>query len=63
MTQYNKKFYKVEAVDVNMRPSNTFTNEKGESITFAQYYEMKYKVKVDGNQPLIKATVRGMRDK
>ena len=35
MTTYNKKFYKVEAVDVNLSPGSTFTNEKGETISFA----------------------------
>jgi len=39
MTSYNKKFYRVEGVDVNMKPSNTFTNEKGETLTYAQYHE------------------------
>ncbi|CAK87143.1 unnamed protein product (macronuclear) [Paramecium tetraurelia] len=63
MTTYNKKFYKVEAVDVNLKPASTFTNEKGETISFAQYYEQRYKVKVDGNQPLIRATVRSKQDK
>lgn len=35
MTTYNKKFYKVEAIDGNLRPASSFTNEKGETMTFA----------------------------
>ncbi|KAM3138756.1 hypothetical protein pb186bvf_009135 [Paramecium bursaria] len=56
MTQYNKKFYKVEGIDVQLRPTSSFLNEKGESITYQQYYQQRYNVKIDPNQPLIKAT-------
>lgn len=63
MTTYNKKFYKVEGVDINMRPASSFTNEKGETMTYAQYHQQRYKVNVDPNQPLIKATVRSRKDK
>lgn len=39
MTQYNRKFYKIDGVDVNKRPTDTFTNEKGETMSYVNYYK------------------------
>lgn len=34
MTTYNKKFYKIDDIDVNLRPTSKFQNEKKEEITY-----------------------------
>lgn len=38
MTQYNRRIYRVDRIDYNKTPQDGFTNEKGEFITFLDYY-------------------------
>ncbi|CAD8053244.1 unnamed protein product [Paramecium sonneborni] len=62
MTTYNKKFYQISGLELKMSPRSTFQNQNGEAITFEQYYSRKYNQKIDLNQPLLKAIVKGRRD-
>lgn len=53
LTGYNNKTYKISDVDFNKKVSETF-DFKGRVVSFNQYYEEKYKIKiVDTNQPLL----------
>ncbi|CAD8044745.1 unnamed protein product [Paramecium primaurelia] len=62
MTTYNKKFYQISGIELKMSPKSTFQNQNGEAITFEQYYSSKYNQKIESNQPLLKAIVKGKRD-
>ena len=46
MTTYNKKFYKIDRVNIDINSRSTFQNAKGESITFANYYKTRYNTNV-----------------
>ena len=59
MTTYNKKFYKIEKINTSMNSKSTFTNEKGETTSFAEYYKKRYNVNISNlDAPLLEATVR-----
>lgn len=59
MTTYNKKFYKIERVNVTMNSKSTFKNEKEEVVSFAEYYKKRYNIDVKNlDAPLIEVTVR-----
>jgi len=57
MTSYNKRTYKVDEVEFNMSPLNTFTiEEKYEKrqTSYVDYFKTKYNVRVaDMNQPVL----------
>lgn len=42
MTIYNYKFYKVNRVNRETNPKSLFENQKGEKISYMQYYKEKY---------------------
>lgn len=54
LTLYNRKSYRVEDVDFNKTPRDSFTNEKGVSMTFKEYYQNRWgkAITVD-DQPLL----------
>ena len=56
MTSYNKKMYRIDDVEFNMRVDDTFTIEKtGELISYYDYYKNQWKLEIkDKNQFLIK---------
>ena len=56
MTSYNKKMYRIDDVEFNMRVDDTFTIEKtGELISYYDYYKNQWKLVIkDKNQFLIK---------
>lgn len=54
MTTYNRRIYRIDSVMMNKTSSDSFTQDDGTSITFAQYYQNKYKVAVNPNQPLLR---------
>ena len=53
MTSYNKRTYKVDEIDFNMSPRNTFS-VKEEETSYVDYYKTKYDAKItDFNQPVL----------
>ena len=46
MTCYNWKIYRVDWIDFNKSPLDTFTMQDGSNVRFMDYYEQKYKVKI-----------------
>jgi aubergine-like protein len=59
MTTYNKKFYKVEKVNTQMNAKSTFTNEKQEVCSFAEYYKKRYNLDIKNpDAPLLEASIR-----
>jgi len=70
MTHYNRKTYKVDDVDFTKTARDTFTNQNGEAISFADYYRDQYSIVLEGeqlDQPLlfskakIENTKKGMK--
>jgi aubergine-like protein len=54
LTAYNNKTYRVDGVQFNQSPSQTFPTRDGGSISFVQYYKDKYHLIIrDVNQPLL----------
>ncbi len=53
MTSYNKRTYKVDEIDFNMSPRNTFSVQEVET-SYVDYYKTKYDAKItDFNQPVL----------
>lgn len=57
MTTYNKRTYKVDEVDFNMSPRDTFTVDEKEGTkeqSYVEYFKTKYDAKInDMNQPVL----------
>jgi len=54
LTRYNNKSYKVDDIDFQMSPKSTFTNEKGEQLSYLEYYKRQYGIDVrDHDQPML----------
>jgi len=54
LTRYNNKSYKVDDIDFQMSPKSTFTNEKGEQLSYLDYYKRQYGIEVrDQDQPML----------
>jgi len=54
LTRYNNKSYKVDDIDFQASPKSTFTNEKGEELSYMDYYKRQYGLEIrDPNQPLL----------
>ncbi len=54
ITRYNNKSYRIDDIDFESNPSNTFTTEHGQTYTFVDYYKKQYGVEVrDLKQPLL----------
>jgi len=54
LTSYNNKTYKIDEVNFDSSPKDTFINEKGEEISYVQYYKSQYSIDIkDLNQPLL----------
>lgn len=63
LTKYNNKTYRIDDVDWNTHPTNTF-KFRDEEITYAQYMQRKYEIKVrDMGQPMLvsRAKARDVR--
>nr|XP_045595605.1 piwi-like protein Siwi isoform X2 [Procambarus clarkii] len=53
MTQYNERTYRVDELDWQLHPTSKFSYRGGE-ITYMEYYEKNYQVKIrDVQQPMI----------
>ena len=54
LTRYNNKTYKIDDLDFESSPMSTFTNSKGETMTYVDYYKKQYNIDIeDKGQPLI----------
>lgn len=55
MTNYNKRAYRIDGIDINKRPSHTFTSTRdNKEISFVDYMRTHWNVEVqDPNQPMI----------
>lgn len=56
LTEYNNKTYRVDDIDWNRKPSDTFESKKeeGNKISFIDYYKNRYRLTIrDPNQPLL----------
>ncbi|RZB39309.1 aubergine [Asbolus verrucosus] len=54
LTYYNNKTYKIDDVDFQSSPNNTFKMADGSEITYKQYYQRKYNVNIrNQDQPLL----------
>jgi len=52
----NYRMYRVDDIDFNSNPSKTFTNDKGEKTSLAEYYKARYNIPItDFKQPLLVA--------
>ena len=52
--RYNNKSYRVDDIDRDSTPKSTFTNSRGETVTFAEYYHKQYGLTIkDLGQPLL----------
>ena len=50
--------YKVDEIAWDKTPQDTFTNAKGENVSFVDYYKNQYGLEVlDPKQPLLVSTV------
>ncbi|CAD8091753.1 unnamed protein product [Paramecium sonneborni] len=63
-TYGNYRLYKISAVDFKKTPNSSFDLEDGKKTTYAQYYQDRYKIKIqDMNQPLLESLDRRNPDK
>nr|XP_053635446.1 piwi-like protein 2 [Cherax quadricarinatus] len=54
LTRYNNKSYRIDDIIFNQNPRSTFTNYKGEEISYMDYYFNTYGIKIkDLHQPLL----------
>ncbi|KAK8743630.1 hypothetical protein OTU49_001174, partial [Cherax quadricarinatus] len=54
LTRYNNKSYRIDDIIFNQNPRSTFTNYKGEEISYVDYYFNTYGIKIkDLHQPLL----------
>jgi len=54
LTRYNNTSYKIDDIDWNKSPKDTFTSARGETISFIEYYKRQYQIEIqDHGQPLL----------
>ncbi|TRY63151.1 hypothetical protein TCAL_10352 [Tigriopus californicus] len=54
LTRYNNKTYRIDDIDWNTNAQSTFTNSKGEEVSFLDYYKLQYGIEIkDKEQPLL----------
>ena len=54
LTRYNNKNYRIDDIAWNITPTSSFTNSKGESVSFVDYYKIQYKLDIqDKLQPML----------
>lgn len=59
LTRYNNKIYRVDDIDFDHNPQNTFPYKDGSQMSYANYYEKQYNIKItDYSQPLLKSRVK-----
>ncbi|XP_060517141.1 piwi-like protein Siwi isoform X2 [Cylas formicarius] len=54
LTYYNNKTYRIDDVDFKQTPASTFQKRDGSSISYAQYFQERYRVPIDVmEQPML----------
>ena len=54
ITRYNNKSYRIDDIDFDKSPKDTFTNYDGRRIKYSDYYGTQYNIDIrDENQPLL----------
>lgn len=54
LTDYNNNTYRVDDVDWQVSPENTFKMKDGSEISYMQYYKQKYNIRIkEIKQPLL----------
>ncbi|XP_058800453.1 WASH complex subunit 4-like [Phymastichus coffea] len=54
LTDYNNNTYRVDDIDYEVSPSSTFKKKDGTDITYRDYYQEKYGIRIgDMSQPLL----------
>lgn len=54
LTDYNNNTYRVDDVDFAVTPSSTFKKKDGSEISYKDYYQTKYQIKIqDMYQPML----------
>lgn len=54
LTDYNNNTYRIEDVDFSTTPSSTFNLRNNEKITYVNYYQKKYDIKISNlRQPML----------
>ena len=62
--RYNNRTYKIDDINFDSCPGDSFTNAKGESFTFLEYYKNNYGLDIrDPKQPMITSMVKKIGDK
>ena len=52
--RYNNMSYKIDDIAWDKSPSDTFTNSRGETMSFVEYYKKQYQITIqDDKQPLL----------
>jgi len=65
LTKYNNLSYKIDDINWDMNPESTFTNSKGETMSFIDYYKKQYGIDIaDPKQPLLvnRPTKKGLTE-
>jgi len=65
LTKYNNLSYKIDDINWDMNPESTFTNSKGETMSFIDYYKKQYGLDIaDRKQPLLinRPTKKGLTE-
>jgi len=59
LTRYNNKSYVIDEIDTDASVKDTFHNEKGQEISYIDYYKNQYNIEImDKEQPLLLHRVR-----
>lgn len=62
LTDYNNKTYHIDDVDFERTPESTFQMKDGSTVSFRQYYDTRYNLKLtDLTQPLLVTKVKPRR--
>lgn len=57
LTRYNNKTYKIDGIEWEVRVNHTFKKADGSEISYLEYYENQYQIKItDSKQPLLVST-------
>eukprot|EP00092_Neocalanus_flemingeri_P023728 GFUD01025735.1.p1 GENE.GFUD01025735.1~~GFUD01025735.1.p1 ORF type:complete len:750 (+),score=193.64 GFUD01025735.1:69-2318(+) len=63
MTRYDNKTFKVNNIDWDKHPTDSFESSNGDSLTFIQYYQEQYNLTLrDLQQPMLVIRPQGPRD-
>lgn len=63
LTDYTNKTYQIDEIDFNMNPMSTFTPcHKDEAVTYKEYYESRYNIKITDDKQFLLVSKAKERD-